>query len=135
TPAGSADVRQSSRTQIVETLGIDRNQESQRSSGILFTLWFSLNFSLVVALFATQIFNADLSLRQALVITLAGSFLAGIPIAVGTYFGKSTGSSSMMVSRAVFGVHGNIPVLVITLAFRLLWTILLLILASWITSQ
>ena len=86
-----------------------------------FWLWFAANSSVVSLGFGGVLFSLGMSLRQAIIATLAGVVLSFIPLGLGTLAGKRSGQPTMVVSRATFGVYGNILPAVISLVTRLFW--------------
>jgi purine-cytosine permease-like protein len=87
----------------------------------LFWLWFASNSSIVAVVFGGIIFSLGMSLRQAIVATLAGVALSFIPLGLGTLAGKHSGQPTMVTSRATFGVVGNVVPAAIGLLSRLFW--------------
>jgi purine-cytosine permease-like protein len=87
----------------------------------LFWLWFASNSSIVAVVFGGIIFSLGMSLRQAIVSTLAGVALSFIPLGLGTLAGKHSGQPTMVISRATFGVVGNVVPSAIGLLSRLFW--------------
>ena len=92
----------------------------------LFWLWFAANSSVVAVVFGGMIFALGMSLRQAIVATLAGIAVSFLPLGLGTLAGKRSGQPTMVVSRATFGVVGNILPAVIALLSRVFWAAALL---------
>jgi purine-cytosine permease-like protein len=92
----------------------------------LFWLWFAANSSLVSVAFGAVVFSLGMSLRQAIVSTLAGVALSFIPLGLGTLAGKRSGQPTVVVSRAAFGTAGNIVPAVIALVSRVFWGAVLL---------
>lgn len=92
----------------------------------LFWLWFASNSSIVAVVFGGMILALGMSLRQAIVATLAGIAVSFIPLGLGTLAGKRSGQPTMVVSRATFGVVGNILPAAIALLSRLFWAAALL---------
>jgi purine-cytosine permease-like protein len=111
-----------------ERLGLEPTPLEQRvgRSVRLFWLWFAANSSIVAVVFGTVIFALGVSLRQAIVATLAGVALSFIPLGLGTLAGKRSGQPTMVISRATFGVVGNILPVLISLVSRLFWAAALL---------
>ncbi|HEY4269295.1 MAG TPA: cytosine permease [Galbitalea sp.] len=87
----------------------------------LFWLWFASNSSLVAVVFGGIIFALGLSLRQAIVATLAGVAISFLPLGLGTLAGKRSGQPTMVVSRATYGILGNIVPAIIALVSRVFW--------------
>ena len=86
-----------------------------------FWLWFAANSSVVSLGFGGVLFSLGMSLRQAVIATLAGVVLSFIPLGLGTLAGKRSGQPTMVVSRATFGVQGNILPAVISIVSRVFW--------------
>jgi purine-cytosine permease-like protein len=92
----------------------------------MFWLWFAANSSTVAVVFGAIIFSLGMSLREALVATFAGIVVSFLPLGLGTLAGKRSGQPTMVVSRATFGVVGNILPAAIALLSRLFWAAALL---------
>ncbi|MCU1544660.1 MAG: hypothetical protein JWM50_2525 [Microbacteriaceae bacterium] len=92
----------------------------------LFWLWFAANSSLVSVAFGAVVLSLGMSLRQAIVATLAGVALSFIPLGLGTLAGKRSGQPTVVVSRAAFGIAGNIVPAVLALVTRVFWGAVLL---------
>jgi purine-cytosine permease-like protein len=72
-----------------------------------------------------------MSLRQSIVSVLAGVALSFIPLGLSTLAGKRSGQPTMVVSRATFGVVGNVVPALLALVTRVFWgAVLLWLLAS-----
>ncbi|MFP3381424.1 cytosine permease, partial [Bacillus sp. SIMBA_069] len=67
------------------------------------------------------LFVLGLNLRQLLVATLVGVALSFLPLGVGTLAGKWSGQPTLVVSRASFGIRGNIVPTVLALVVKLFW--------------
>ena len=107
----------------VEVHGLEPTVLDQRTgrSARLFWLWFAANASILsVALGAIQ-FSLGMSLRQAIVATLAGVAISFLPLGLGTLAGKWSGQPTMVVSRASFGVVGNVVPAVVAVLSRVFW--------------
>lgn len=92
----------------------------------LFWLWFAANASVVSVAFGGVVLSLGMSLRQAIVATLAGVAISFFPLGLGTLAGKWSGQPTMVVSRATFGHAGNILPAVLALLTRLFWGAILL---------
>ena len=107
----------------VEVHGLEPTVLDQRTgrSARLFWLWFAANASILsVALGAIQ-FSLGMSLRQAIVATLAGVAISFLPLGLGTLAGKWSGQPTMVVSRASFGVVGNVVPAIVAVLSRVFW--------------
>jgi purine-cytosine permease-like protein len=111
-----------------ERVGLEPTPLEQRvgRSARLFWMWFAANSSIVAIVFGAVIFALGVSLRQAIVGTLAGVALSFLPLGLGTLAGKRSGQPTMVISRATFGVLGNILPAALALLSRLFWAAALL---------
>jgi len=97
----------------------------------LFWLWFAANSSIVSVGLGAAVFAVGMSLRQSIVSILAGVALSFIPLGLTTLASKRSGQPTMVVSRATFGLVGNVAPSVVALVARLFWgAVLLWVLAS-----
>jgi purine-cytosine permease-like protein len=119
---------QAPRAVPAEIVGLEPTALEQRvgRSSRLFWLWFAANSSIAAIIFGTVVFGLGVSLRQAIVATLAGVALSFIPLGLGTLAGKRSGQPTMVISRATFGVVGNILPALLALISRLFWAAALL---------
>ncbi len=100
----------------------------------LFWLWFAANSSLVTVGLGATVFALGMSLRQSIVAILAGVALSFLPLGFGTLAGKRSGQPTMVVSRATFGLIGNILPALIALISRIFWGAALLWIAGAATA-
>lgn len=101
----------------------------------LFWLWFAANSSVIGLAFGGVIFSLGMSLRQSIIATLLGVVLSFIPLGLGTLAGKRSGQPTMIVSRAVFGLRGNIVPAIVAVVSRVFWgAALLWVLAASVSS-
>lgn len=97
----------------------------------MFWLWFAANSSIVSVGFGAMVFSLGMSLRQSIVAILAGVALSFLPLGLGTLAGKRSGQPTVVVSRAAFGLAGNILPAVLALVSRVFWgSVLLWLFAS-----
>lgn len=87
----------------------------------LFWLWFAANSSVVSLALGATLFQLGMSLRQAIVATLAGVAISFLPLGLGTLAGKWSGQPTMVVSRASFGVVGNVVPAALAVLSRAFW--------------
>jgi purine-cytosine permease-like protein len=100
----------------------------------MFWLWFAANSSIVSIGLGATLFSLGMSLRQAIVATLIGVALSCLPLGLGTLAGKRSGQPTIIVSRAAFGVVGNIVPAILALLTRVFWGAVLLWLAATSTA-
>lgn len=87
----------------------------------LFWLWFAANSSVISVAFGAALFSLGMSVRQSLVAVLAGVALSFVPLGLTSLAGKWSGQATMFVSRAAFGLFGNIVPSVLALVTRIFW--------------
>ncbi|MFW8745187.1 cytosine permease, partial [Mesorhizobium japonicum] len=107
----------------VEQAGVEPTPLERRAgrASRLFWLWFAANASVVSVSLGAVMFGMGMSLRQAIVATVVGIALSFIPLGFGTLAGRRSGQPTMIVSRAGFGVVGNIVPAFLALAVRVFW--------------
>ncbi len=97
----------------------------------LFWLWFAANSSILSVGLGAAVFAVGMSLRQSIVAILAGVALSFLPLGLTTLAGKRSGQPTMIVSRATFGLYGNVIPAIVALISRVFWgAVLLWLLAS-----
>jgi len=101
----------------------------------LFWLWFAANSSVLSLGLGAVLLGSGMSLRQAIVATLAGVAISFLPLGLGTLAGKWSGQPTMVVSRAAFGHAGNILPALLAVVTRVLWGGVLLWLLSSAVAQ
>ena len=108
---------------LVETAGADPTALDLRAgrAGRVFWLWFAVNSSIISMALGAVLFTLGMSLRQAIVATLAGVALSCLPLGLGTLAGKWSGQPTMVVSRATFGHLGNVIPALVALLVRVFW--------------
>lgn len=107
----------------VETTGAEPTPQEYRvgQAARLFWLWFAANSSILSLGLGATIFAVGMSLRQSIIAVLAGVLLSFIPLGISTAAGKRSGQPTMVVSRATFGLVGNVVPAVLALVTRLFW--------------
>jgi NCS1 family nucleobase:cation symporter-1 len=96
----------------------------------MFRLWFAVTASVLSVALGARLQALGLSVLEVLVATLLGIALSFMPLGLGTLAGKRSGQPMMVVSRATFGVVGNIVPTVLAILVRLVWGALLLAVAG-----
>ncbi|MET0806227.1 MAG: cytosine permease, partial [Lacisediminihabitans sp.] len=115
-----------------ERSGIEPTPMDQRvgRAARMFWLWFATNSSLISLAFGGVLLSLGMSLRQAIVAALIGVAIAFLPLGLGTLAGKWSGQPTMIVSRASFGLIGNIVPASLAVITRVFWGAVLLWLAG-----
>jgi nucleobase:cation symporter-1, NCS1 family len=100
----------------------------------MFWLWFATTSSLVSLGIGASMYALGLSVRQLVLATIVGIALSFLPLGLGTLAGKWSGQPTMVVSRATFGVVGNIVPAILAVVTRLFWGAVLLWLVGTATG-
>ena len=113
---------------LLETIGIEPTPLDRRLAGAAsqFWLWLAPNSSVLTFALGAALIGAGLSGRQAIIAALFGVVLACLPLALSTLAVKRAGQPTAIVSRASFGIVGNILPAVLLLLVRLFWLAILL---------
>ncbi|BDI22919.1 hypothetical protein L3i23_16950 [Herbiconiux sp. L3-i23] len=121
----------------VEAIGIEPTPIDRRIGDVarMFWLWIAPNTSILTFALGAVVVGAGLSARQSIVAVLLGVVLACFPLALTTLAVKRSGQPTAIVSRASFGVVGNIVPTVLLLVVRLFWVAVLLWLLSVTTAS
>ena len=106
----------------------------------MFWLWFAVNSSVISLAVGATLFSFGMSLRQTIVGILAGVALSFLPLGLGTLAGKWSGQPIMVVSRASFGLVGNIVPAILAVLTRAFWGgvmlwLLAISIASWLVDM
>lgn len=107
----------------VESTALEPTAVEQRAGHAirLFWLWFSANSSIISVALGASVFVAGMSLRQSVVAILGGVALSLFPLALTSLAGKRSAQPTMVVSRATFGLLGNVVPAVLALISRIFW--------------
>ena len=92
----------------------------------MFWLWFAANSSVVSIALGATVFSLGMSLRQSIVAALIGVGLSLVPLGLGTLAGKRSGQPTVIVSRAAFGLVGNVVPAALAVLSRVFWGSVLL---------
>jgi purine-cytosine permease-like protein len=107
----------------LERSGIEPTPVEQRNGRALrlFWLWFGANGSAISVALGAVLLASGMSLRQGIVASLVGVGLSFLPLGLGTLAGKRSGMPTMVVSRATFGLVGNVLPAAVAVLARLFW--------------
>lgn len=108
----------------VEQRGIEPVPHDERngSPGALFWVWFAANISILgLPLGATLVAFQGLTIWQALLVAVIGAAGSFAVVGVVSIAGRRGGAPGLTLSRAVFGVRGNIGPTAVSLLSRLGW--------------
>ncbi len=101
----------------------------------MFWLWFATNASVVSVAFGAALLGLGMSLRQAILAAFIGVAISFLPLGLGTLAGKWSGQPTIVVSRATFGLVGNVVPAALALLTRLFWGAVLLWLLAVCTAR
>ena len=106
-----------------ETAGAEPTVLAARTAGSfrLFWLWFAVNSSALSVVLGAVLLAMGMSLRQAVLATLGGVALSFLPTGLATLAAKWTGQPTMIVSRATFGLAGNVVPATLAVIARVFW--------------
>ncbi|WIB15491.1 cytosine permease [Curtobacterium sp. MCPF17_050] len=108
----------------VEQRGIEPVPAAERTGtpGALFWVWFAANISILgLPLGATLVAFQGLTVWQALLVAVIGAAGSFAVVGVISIAGRRGGAPGLTLSRAVFGVRGNVGPTFISLLSRLGW--------------
>lgn len=108
----------------VETRGIEPVPDSERHghAGQMFWTWFAANISILgLPLGATLVAFRGLSIWQAALVAIVGSFGSFALVGALSLAGKKGGAPALTLSRAVFGQRGNAGPTLVTWLSRVGW--------------
>lgn len=106
-----------------EQRGIEPVPTAEQTGGPieLFWVWFAANISILGIPLGATLIALDLNLWQALIATAIGAFGSFAVVGVISIAGQRGGAPSLTLSRAMFGVRGNMMPTFISLLSRLGW--------------
>lgn len=107
----------------VEQRGIEPVPDDQRngSPGQLFWVWFAANISILGIPLGATVIALGLNIWQAVLATAIGSFGSFALVGLVSVAGRRGGAPSLTLSRATFGVRGNVGPTLVALLSRLGW--------------
>ncbi|MFJ3034755.1 purine-cytosine permease family protein [Curtobacterium pusillum] len=119
-----ADTPSSGSLTSIEQRGIEPVPAAERTgqAGALFWVWFAANISILgLPLGATLVAFQHLNIWQALLVAVIGAAGSFAVVGVISIAGRRGGAPGLTLSRAVFGVRGNIGPTFVSLLSRLGW--------------
>lgn len=117
--------------------GVEPSPEMNRTARLLqvFWTWWSVTVPLggvVVGVWLTQ---RGASLSEALMSATLGVIVGALPLMVGTLQGVSRGLPTLIVSRQVFGLWGNLVPVAVSVVIRLVVSAFFLWASVWVATQ
>ncbi|TXK17450.1 cytosine permease [Homoserinibacter sp. GY 40078] len=125
---GASTVEDSDDTLSVETAGAEPTPIEQRAgvAARMFWMWFAPNSSFVMIAVGATLVTLGMSLRQVLVAIVVGVGFSALPLGLGTLAGRWSGLPTMVISRATFGVRGNLVPALLAVLGRVFWAAVML---------
>ncbi|RGE17616.1 cytosine permease [Leucobacter sp. wl10] len=122
-PGGVSVATVPARLGSVEQRGIEPVPPAERTGRPmqLFWAWFAANISILGLPLGISLINGGLNLWQALIAAAVGAFGSFAIVGVISIAGRRGHAPSLTLSRAIFGVRGNIGPTVVSLLSRLGW--------------
>ncbi|MGC5615088.1 purine-cytosine permease family protein [Georgenia sp. Z1491] len=96
-------------------------EEQQGNPLDLFWVWFAANLSILGIPLGVTLVALGMNIWQALIAAVLGAFGSFAIVGVISIAGRRGGAPSLTLSRAIFGVRGNIGPTIVSLASRLGW--------------
>lgn len=122
-PAGAPRLDEGRPLAAVEQRGIEPVPPSERHGNPLelFWVWFAANISILGLPLGVSLVALDLSIWQAVIVAIIGSFGSFALVGLISIAGRRGGAPSLTLSRAVFGSRGNAGPTLVALLSRLGW--------------
>jgi NCS1 family nucleobase:cation symporter-1 len=115
---------------VVQTKRLAKDPSSSQ-----FWVWLPISGSLLPFGLALWLRSLGLSFAQSLTAALLGIFVSAAVVAVGAIAGKRSSLPTIVLSRAAFGVFGNLGPATILVLSRLFWALVLVILGYLLIAQ
>lgn len=115
---------------IVQTKRLAKDPSSSQ-----FWVWLPISGSLLPFGIALWLRSLGLSFEQSLTAVLLGIFTSAGVVAVGAIAGKRSSLPTLVLSRAAFGVFGNLGPAVILVLSRLFWALVLVTVGYLLIAQ
>ena len=115
---------------VVQTKRLAKDPSSSQ-----FWVWLPISGSLLPFSMALWLRSLGLTFEQSLTAVLLGIFASAGVVAVGAIAGKRSSLPTMVLSRAAFGVFGNLGPALILVVSRLFWALVLVTLGYLLIAQ
>ena len=115
---------------VVQTKRLARDPSSSQ-----FWVWLPISGSLLPLGFSLWLRSLGLTFEQSLTAALLGIFASAGVVAVGAIAGKRSSLPTLVLSRAAFGVFGNLAPAVVLVLSRLFWALVLVTVGYLLIGQ
>ncbi len=119
---------------VVEVI-VETKRDAKDPSSSQFWVWLTISGSLLPFGVALWLRSLGLTFSQSLVAGMLGMFASAGVVAVGAIAGKRSSLPTLVLSRAAFGVFGNLAPAVFLVFSRLFWALVLVILGYILIAQ
>lgn len=135
-PAGAADSAPAASALAIEANGLNVIAESERKGrpADLFWPWCASNISVFGVAWGAFVLGFGLSLTQALFAGVVGAVLSFLLVGLVSIAGKRGSAPTLVLSRAPFGIRGNLVPGVVSYLLLVGWEIVLVALATLATA-
>jgi len=114
---------------------VQTKRDARDSSSSQFWVWLTISGSLLPLGIALWLRSLGLTFDQSLTAAAIGMFVSAGIVAVGAIAGKRSSLPTLVLSRAAFGVLGNLAPAAILVISRLFWALVLVILGYILIAQ
>lgn len=119
---------------VVEVV-VQTKRNARDPSSSQFWVWLTISGSLLPLGIALWLRSLGLTFAQSLTAAIIGMFTSAGVVAVGAIAGKRSSLPTLVLSRAAFGVFGNLAPSVLLVLSRLFWSVVLVILGYVLIAQ
>ena len=120
---------------VVQDIVVRTKRGAKDPSHSQFWVWLTISGSLLPFGISLWLRSLGLTFAQSLVAAILGMFASAGVVAVGAIAGKRSSLPTLVLSRAAFGVYGNLAPAVILVVSRLFWALVLVILGYILIAQ
>jgi nucleobase:cation symporter-1, NCS1 family len=114
---------------------VQTKRDARDSSSSQFWVWLTISGSLLPLGIALWLRSLGLTFAQSLTSAAIGMFVSAGIVAVGAIAGKRSSLPTLVLSRAAFGVFGNLAPAAVLVMSRLFWALVLVILGYILIAQ
>jgi len=114
---------------------VQTKRSAKDPSSSQFWVWLTISGSLLPVGISLWLSSLGLTFGQALTAALLGIFASAGVVAVGAIAGKRSSLPTLVLSRAAFGVFGNLPPALVLVISRVFWAFILVSLGYLLIAQ
>lgn len=119
-----------------DDVGAEPTPQNQRADSLLQLLWawWAIGTPIPLLLLGTWLVSSGLNVTQALLAAAGGAAVAALPVVIATVQGSRLGLPTLVTSRAVFGMVGNIIPSILMVLIRVSVAALVMWAAAWMAT-